>query len=521
MDKAHPCYIVLLKALRASGDIDEVHANSVSLAELVARWDKIRLRILNRDHGPTRAQTERVSDWISSGILDDIVSMAELMKPSPLTAPFPTIEAFRRFDPLTHSLLSILYGFTLLVPKCCGDSTFSAILDSQVSENFILRLLRVLSNLKHLNFPYDPAPPIEVIEVIEQQRSWCFDIVAIFLSRSELGDPPLLSYFSYPVHESALRFAVLGPRPLIPAIWHYGNGLTERPSVFESVTKSLLLIELALGGIRHISHSLGAIERTRRSLSDITGLPADIIFGGMLELADALSGVSKAGLYRMAAEMIVAEASIRSSKLTVAALRQHNYIHRSILLLRPLLFGQQLDETLDETGVERTSAQIVQTWLVCIQNLVEDDPLVGEAIEGGIVFLLEKIALSSWDELKSEILGILSSLLNFLNLAKNKALLTKFAWQRFVVHRRMVQNHETPSDIRRSWELKITSYGFKINFWDGVSQYCSNPACDSTEAALLRCGACTKRYYCSKECQTLNWKMHKRQCKKMTAKTDG
>ncbi|KAF8319052.1 hypothetical protein DL93DRAFT_2075363 [Clavulina sp. PMI_390] len=35
----------------------------------------------------------------------------------------------------------------------------------------------------------------------------------------------------------------------------------------------------------------------------------------------------------------------------------------------------------------------------------------------------------------------------------------------------------------------------------GAETYCSNPLCESTEAAGLRCAGCAEERYCSRECQ--------------------
>jgi len=46
---------------------------------------------------------------------------------------------------------------------------------------------------------------------------------------------------------------------------------------------------------------------------------------------------------------------------------------------------------------------------------------------------------------------------------------------------------------------------------------CQNMQCLKTEhdATMLRCGACKYATYCSKECQKLDWKRHKKDCKSL------
>ena len=43
---------------------------------------------------------------------------------------------------------------------------------------------------------------------------------------------------------------------------------------------------------------------------------------------------------------------------------------------------------------------------------------------------------------------------------------------------------------------------------------CENPDC--VKSGELRCSRCKCSYYCSKECQQLCWKTHKKTCKKET-----
>ena len=43
-------------------------------------------------------------------------------------------------------------------------------------------------------------------------------------------------------------------------------------------------------------------------------------------------------------------------------------------------------------------------------------------------------------------------------------------------------------------------------------------ACCCLKEGNKRCGGCKQTYYCSKECQTKHWAVHKRKCKKIKRK---
>ena len=38
---------------------------------------------------------------------------------------------------------------------------------------------------------------------------------------------------------------------------------------------------------------------------------------------------------------------------------------------------------------------------------------------------------------------------------------------------------------------------------------------DGKKCILLKCASCCSRYYCSRECQKLDWRYHKRMCKQL------
>ncbi|KAF8319056.1 hypothetical protein DL93DRAFT_2075367 [Clavulina sp. PMI_390] len=80
-------------------------------------------------------------------------------------------------------------------------------------------------------------------------------------------------------------------------------------------------------------------------------------------------------------------------------------------------------------------------------------------------------------------------------------LVSKYIHQWSIVQYRMKENLEADPDIRQGW--KLDNANSRLLRTTGVvgKHYCSNPGCDSTEEAALRCMSCRIQHYCSKECQ--------------------
>ncbi|KAF8319055.1 hypothetical protein DL93DRAFT_273588 [Clavulina sp. PMI_390] len=95
MESAHPIHIILTKALKYSGDIDEAHANAISLNELVARWQAIRDRFTTP--GVNAAHIRKLVAWVRAGVLGDLLSALELYKPSAPSSPFTTPDDYHNY----------------------------------------------------------------------------------------------------------------------------------------------------------------------------------------------------------------------------------------------------------------------------------------------------------------------------------------------------------------------------------------------------------------------------------------
>ena len=50
----------------------------------------------------------------------------------------------------------------------------------------------------------------------------------------------------------------------------------------------------------------------------------------------------------------------------------------------------------------------------------------------------------------------------------------------------------------------------QVAFYESLDAYCHH--CGSTGVDVMKCSQCRKAEYCSRECQSLNWKFHKKSC---------
>ncbi|KAF8307324.1 hypothetical protein DL93DRAFT_132664 [Clavulina sp. PMI_390] len=72
---------VLLRALLASGDIDEAHATTSSFTNLITRWMAIHDRFAAKKYKLTTAQRKKVAAWLRVGLVDVLISELETLRP--------------------------------------------------------------------------------------------------------------------------------------------------------------------------------------------------------------------------------------------------------------------------------------------------------------------------------------------------------------------------------------------------------------------------------------------------------
>ncbi|KAF8319054.1 hypothetical protein DL93DRAFT_2075366 [Clavulina sp. PMI_390] len=232
----------------------------------------------------------------------------------------------------------------------------------------------------------------------------------------------------------------------MPVLIRHGKEIVQREEICDALASSAELIILSSVGATQFSQRVNEVTGNYCSFSDITGIPMATIFGDSLEIADASRGTAQLDEYQIVARML----AIDPFDPTYAAVRQHEYIRRSILFLRPLLGGGSKKDAEVQERVPDVSMQIFYSWDACVKKSVPGDEMLKQIVSEGLVFLLERISLLFWDRVKGD---------------------------------------------------------------------CSNPGCMSTEEAGLRCMACKRQHYCSKECQKSHWKNHKAQCKKVASNT--
>ncbi|KAF8319057.1 hypothetical protein DL93DRAFT_273962 [Clavulina sp. PMI_390] len=275
MDKAFPIYPILSKALRSSGDLDEAHADSISVTELVLRWHAIRERINmpNANAGNIR----KLVAWTRTGILSDVLSALEFWKPSPLSSPLRTIEEYREFNVIGFSLLPILYNFTSLLEQHYKKPAVSSAITAMVSNKFMQQLLQHVITLDPLVSPYHTAAPIALIEMIEAQRRISLNTVTnLYVAYSDHSKALMTprSLFTRAIHELTLKFAALSRRPLIPVISREGREIFQREEIRQSIADSHQLILLASAEIGDFPVPINGVTENYSPFSDIIGIPS-------------------------------------------------------------------------------------------------------------------------------------------------------------------------------------------------------------------------------------------------------
>ena len=52
------------------------------------------------------------------------------------------------------------------------------------------------------------------------------------------------------------------------------------------------------------------------------------------------------------------------------------------------------------------------------------------------------------------------------------------------------------------------------NYLEKTKHKCYNPQCNVTSYKMKKCQQCKKARYCSRDCQKVNWSVHRINCKK-------
>ncbi|KAF8319053.1 hypothetical protein DL93DRAFT_2153524 [Clavulina sp. PMI_390] len=514
MEANLPLYTILLKALKASGDIDELHAISVSLPELRMRWNAIQVQLSRKSSALNIPQRKRIAAWICAGILDDclaaLMSEALRTKHHPLTAAFSHLCFDRSKNPMGQDLLTLLAEFTSIFPHCCGDPLVLSSLASKASDTFMLSFLEFLSIMEEITSIslQHPAATVDIVDIVNFQRSACLGILAA-LARSNTPTITTALPYSREVQELALRFALLSRSALLAAIKLYGTDFIQRHNAVNVLVKSTVIVELVTNALAQNALQLNVVANNYYSLSEITGFPTWKIFEEALDIAEIMgeapdlpdiSGANaQAHEYQAVSRMFVVD----SSEPVLTAARELLYITRSIRFIRRLLSDGFRDTGNSQAnqGVDLIK-HVVLSWLICLQKSSGDDSMLAEAIDGGIVFILETLTVR---DLSLHVPELLHPLLDILRSGSDQQLQRKLMRQRIIAQNRLEQNTHIHLERSQAWALDLrlndplTTRALRDEMDN--NEYCFNHGCGSLQAAGLWCSGCKEQYYCSKECQ--------------------
>ncbi|KAF8311711.1 hypothetical protein DL93DRAFT_1378968 [Clavulina sp. PMI_390] len=517
---------IILKALKASGDIDELHAASSSFEELFSRWNDLHSRFAKKDYKLSTAQRKKVGAWIRTGILGDIVYQLEVLKTETEQQTSPAAPSL---EWAIHwwTLIRLLYQISVVLsnPQAWQEPTLTSVLSTEVVHGIIDRLVNVFSNCPHFTTttPSVALTPssFDIFEQTEIQRVHALEIVALLLLSSQKFSSKKLAPHRN-TYESVMRFAILSRRHIPPLASHWGNSVYSIDVVSDVLRSSYDLVR-DMAGSFHDSN-----QGRRVSFAEVMGIEPDIFLGEALDTAEAC-GESRGYHEYLTVSGIVA---MHPEESVIFAAYKHRYIRRSIGFLKKLWAQPDPDHGVmkDPRLLPDLQAGFISSWKTCLSPVTGIEP-TAEGVDAGILFIIEKmlfsdkIATSNDRDLLFFITEFLAgwdrSLHNTLLLHQRayapgtKPLMEKLLSQSAVINSRVQQNGNLDPALRNTWKRFVSHRAKDLARKEAglpSGPFCSNNGCESVEVASFRCKRCGTRFYCSKECQKANWRSHKIQC---------
>ncbi|KAF8298196.1 hypothetical protein DL93DRAFT_2091374 [Clavulina sp. PMI_390] len=501
MDTSSAPQKILLKALLASGDIDQAHAATASLEELTSRWTTLHDRFEANQYRLTSTQRNRVTAWLRGGLLEALISQLEDLRMSAEVEPLPNSNS-DLFDASWWIILSFLYTVTLVLSKSHEELSITAVHTPFMLDDFIQRLINIFSIFKHFASRTPSPTTTQVFHFVESSRSTALQIVQNLLHPE--GSSVALK-LSRAVYEDAVKFSVLSRNQLLSLVRGREVRFPAGQPIEDVVKTASTLFRHAARAILRYPPDDGdpTPDDELIPFSPITGLEPDTILEDFLTIAEACVGSCQLREYFTVAFML----TLDYSSPMHAAFKKHHFISRSLKYAKSL-WGPvgPLDTTISLKAQSGFLAQLLSCWRTHLLQ-AEDDGVLSECVDGGMIFVLEKIALSDRDQRNSSLyLSVVevheSMIVNrFFDPHRTRPLDLKLLRQSMIVRQRMQQNRNRDHIIRDIWESFVSRLGGKL-YWTGeIGPFCGNHGCESLDNAGLRCVGCRSQYYCSRECQ--------------------
>ncbi|KAF8307716.1 hypothetical protein DL93DRAFT_2232030, partial [Clavulina sp. PMI_390] len=206
--------VVLLRALLASGDIDEAHALTFSFSDLITRWIALHDRFAAKKYKLTTAQRKKVAAWLRVGLVDILISKLEALRPNTESQPAPVGSVINDcVGTEWWSLLGILHSLIKVACINSEEPTIAATTsDPSVVGSMAGRLITVFLDFKHFAHPpesknvfhFVESSCLQSLEIVNDLLLYCMASTTV----------PRQFHLSLQVYELAIRFAIISQRHL-------------------------------------------------------------------------------------------------------------------------------------------------------------------------------------------------------------------------------------------------------------------------------------------------------------------
>ncbi|KAF8308710.1 hypothetical protein DL93DRAFT_2086626 [Clavulina sp. PMI_390] len=205
----------------------------------------------------------------------------------------------------------------------------------------------------------------------------------------------------------------------------------------------------------------------------------------------------------------------------IRALCERSYLPETMAIAKAALSDAEFmvnhhDRRLDKMTTDKSDHFALEyfgyAWYLCMVLSLRDglSHIPMDAVDSGILFLLELMALNHYDQ--SEASTTTRLYLNELPRAiyralgaeyaigENKLYTHKMIHQIVVIHKRISSRPRVSQFLVKSWSETVI-WAHVIHPSISVEAVCNNPGCERIDVPNLQCSRCRMHKYCSKDCQ--------------------
>ncbi|KAF8307340.1 hypothetical protein DL93DRAFT_2232225 [Clavulina sp. PMI_390] len=354
---------IIITALRASGDIDTVHATKEPPSAIWRRFTDLACALpFPRDQPIVAAQKARVNKWMGCELLKTLLSILEKHQNALSSSSWPPADIKQLVDHPWWKLLHVAHRICSAAFAVIPQQSLLKMLDAQFPEPHVIRIVDFFAELEPLRTTYPTSLSVEIIEVIELHRRGIIELVSCLgfaervanaLKREERQKRREGRKFGKQFHWSVLKFLLITRHPLSVAgsREHDPINFADLSSSCYTLQSSCMLTSQVLLAL-DVAENAGHADPSRFSpqltglstpldFATNTGLTPEAILLDFMGIMEASGLPGPIGVIEASNLSVLVQLS-RSDPAMIAAIRKFDYMSCSIRWMKELLWACEL-----------------------------------------------------------------------------------------------------------------------------------------------------------------------------------